>query len=137
MRILGLDVGDKRIGVAASDELLITAQGIEVIERVSLKKDIERIRDLVLKYDISKIVVGLPKNMDGTIGPQGKSVQEFSKKVGDELKADIELWDERLTTVAAERTLIDADISRKRRKSVIDKVAAVIILQNFLDSQAR
>lgn len=135
MRILGLDVGNKRIGVAVSDELFITAQGIEVIERKNLKHDVDRISDLIKKYDVGKIVIGLPRNMDGSIGPQGKIVEEFSEKVRAAVKTEIEFWDERLTTVTAERTLIDADISRKKRKGIVDKVAAVIILQNYLDSK--
>ena len=137
MRILGLDVGDKRIGVAISDELQITAQGIEVIERKNIQHDLKRIADLIKEYEVHKIVFGLPKNMNGSIGPQGESVQEFSETVRAAVKIETEFWDERLTTVAAEKTLIDADMSRKKRKGVIDKVAAVIILQNYLDSRTR
>lgn len=133
MRIIGLDVGDRRIGVAISDELGITAQGLEVIETSGNGKDIERILELIKKYNATQVVLGLPVNMNGTIGPRG----ELTKKFGDKLKkftnVTIDYWDERLTTVVAEKALIEADLSRKKRKGVIDKLAAVLILQNYLD----
>ena len=136
-RTLGLDVGDKTIGVAASDLLGWTAQGIETIIRTNIKKDLQRLEELVKEYEIIKIVVGLPKNMNGTIGPQGEKVLAFAERLKKRFKAEIVLWDERLTTVAAERSLIAADVSRKKRKEVIDKMAAVYILQGYLDSACK
>lgn len=135
MRILGLDVGDKTIGVAASDALLITAQGIEVIRRTGLKRDLERLNQLVQEYDVHAIVIGFPKNMNGTIGPRGEATSLFAEEVKQAIEGiDIILWDERLSTVAAEKSLIAADVSRSKRKQVIDKMAAVFILQGYLDS---
>lgn len=137
MRVLGLDVGKKRIGIAVSDELGITAQGIGVIVRSSTKGDIRVISEIAKKYNVSKIVIGLPINMNGTLGPQGEEIKKFGEKLKNNLNITVQYWDERLSTVAAERVLIDADISRKERKKVIDKLSAVVILQNFLDSQPR
>jgi len=137
MRILGLDIGDKKIGIAISDDLGLTAQGVGVIYRSSDKEDIKKILDYAKNYGAKKIVVGLPKNMDGTEGPQSQIVRSFSEKLKKNSEVDLEYWDERLTTVAAEKTLIAADMSRKKRKSVIDKVAAVLILQNYLDYSSR
>lgn len=135
MRLMGLDVGDKTIGVAASDMLGWTAQGIETIRRTSNKADIKRLQEIIEEKEISKIVVGLPKNMNGTLGPQGEKVLSFVEKLKKKINKEIVLWDERLTTVAAEKMLISADVSRKKRKQVIDKLAAVYILQGYLDSQ--
>ncbi|RKD27916.1 putative holliday junction resolvase [Caminicella sporogenes DSM 14501] len=135
MRIMGLDVGDKTIGVAVSDLLGLTAQGVETIRRTSNKADFGRIKEIVEKMEVKKIVIGLPKNMNGTIGPQGEKVLKFADKLKKKVDVEIIMWDERLTTVAAEKMLISADISRKKRKKVIDKVAAVYILQGYLDSQ--
>lgn len=138
MRILALDVGDKTIGVAASDLLLCTAQGIEVIRRTSLSRDIERLQQLVDQYEVTTIVVGLPKNMNGTIGPRGELTQQFASELGTLFPGIvIKLWDERLSTVAAQKALIAADVSRAKRKQVIDKMAAVFILQGYLDSLPR
>ena len=133
-RIMGLDVGDKTIGIALSDPLGWTAQGLKTIQRTGIKKDLQKLGEIIKEYDVKKIVVGLPKNMDGTIGPQCQKVLEFNERLGKRF-TDIEIiqWDERLTTVAAERTLIEADVSRKKRKEVIDKIAAVHILQGYLD----
>lgn len=136
MRILALDVGDKTIGVAVSDELLLTAQGVGVVRRTSLEKDFQGLRDIITEYAPSQVVVGLPKNMNGTIGPRGELVKQFA----DELRAafpqvEVKMWDERLSTVAAERSLIEADVSRAKRRQVIDKMAAVFILQGYLDSR--
>lgn len=136
MRILGLDIGDKTIGVAVSDLMGWTAQGIEVIKRNSERSDLKRLREIVHEYQVKSIVVGLPINMNGTIGPQGEKVQQFAKKIQKSLQLPLEYWDERLTTVAAERLLIDADVSRGKRKRVIDKMAAMFILQGYLDHQA-
>ncbi|ACJ77757.1 Holliday junction resolvase RuvX [Bacillus paranthracis] len=135
MRILGLDVGTKTVGVAISDEMGWTAQGLETIkineERGQFGFD--RISELVKQYDVDKIVVGLPKNMNGTIGPRGEACQQFAENLRELLQLDVVMWDERLSTMAAERLLISADVSRKKRKQVIDKMAAVVILQGFLD----
>ena len=133
-RIMGLDVGDKTIGIALSDPLGWTAQGLKTVQRTGIKKDLQKLGEIIKEYDVKKIVVGLPKNMDGTIGPQCQKVLEFNERLGKRF-SDIEIiqWDERLTTVAAERTLIEADVSRKKRKEVIDKIAAVHILQGYLD----
>jgi len=135
MRILALDVGDKTIGVAASDLLRMTAQGVEVIRRTSTEKDFARLSELVTQYEVETIVVGLPKNMNGTIGPRGELMKEFASTLQllfPQIK--VQLWDERLSTVAATRALIEADVSRAKRKKVIDKMAAVFILQGYLDS---
>lgn len=136
MRIMGLDLGTKTIGVAISDELGWTAQGIETIQRTgNLKQDLSRLQQLITDYEVSKIILGLPKNMDGSIGERGQASEEFANQLKQRLQIPVELWDERLTTVSAERMLISADVSRKKRKNVIDKVAAVFILQSYLDSQ--
>lgn len=138
MRILALDVGDKTIGVAASDLLLCTAQGIEVIRRTSLSRDLERLQQLIDQYEVTTIVVGLPKNMNGTIGPRGELTQQFASELETLFPGiAIKLWDERLSTVAAQKALIAADVSRAKRKQVIDKMAAVFILQGYLDSLPR
>jgi len=137
MRTMGLDYGDKTIGVAVSDELGWTAQGVEVIRRTDNDADIARIRELARIYDVSEIVVGLPKNMNATIGPRGEICIAFAQTLREKLNIPVRLWDERLTTVSAERTLLMADVSRKKRKQVIDKMAAVIILQGYLDSKRK
>ncbi|OCL26834.1 Holliday junction DNA helicase RuvA [Orenia metallireducens] len=134
MKIMGLDVGDVRTGVAVSDALGWTAQGKEVIKSKGLEEDIEYIASLVEKYNVEKVVVGLPKNMNGSLGPRAEKVLNFVENLKDRIDLPVITWDERLSTVAAERTLIQADLSRKKRKEVIDKMAAVVILQNYLDS---
>lgn len=131
---LGLDYGDRRIGVAASDIFGWTAQGLETIDRRKEGHDMIRIRELVKEHDISEIVVGLPKNMNGTIGPRGELCMAFADQLREELQLPVHLWDERLTTVSAERVLIEGDVSRKKRKGIVDKMAAVLILQNYLDA---
>jgi putative Holliday junction resolvase len=135
MRALGLDVGTKTIGVALSDELGWTAQGLSTIRRdeENLEKDFQTIAALVKEHDVDTIVIGLPKNMNGTIGPSGERSQLFADTLSEHVSCTIKMWDERLTTVAAERMLISADVSRKKRKQVIDKMAAVMILQGYLD----
>ncbi len=135
MRIMGLDVGDRTIGVAVSDELGWTAQGLEVIRRKGMERDMERIHQLINENDVAEIVVGLPKNMNNTIGPRGEICMEFAKTLHEILNMPVHLRDERLTTVSAERTLLEADVSRKKRKQVIDKLAASFILQGFLDAR--
>ncbi|UFJ38977.1 Holliday junction resolvase RuvX [Brevibacillus humidisoli] len=137
MRILGLDVGERTIGVAVSDEMGWTAQGIETIRRTSQEQDYARLLQLISQYQVEEIVVGLPKNMNGTIGPSGENCQRFARQLAERTKLPVHLWDERLTTMAAEKMLISADVSRKKRKQVIDKMAAVIILQGYLDAKSR
>lgn len=136
-RILGLDVGNKTIGVAISDLLGYTAQGVTTIIRETLEKDLEQLEDILDQYgDVEFVVLGMPKNMNGTIGPQAQKVQDFGNFLKKRIKPKIDYWDERLTTVSAERTLIEADVSRAKRKQVIDKLAAVYILQSYLECKS-
>ena len=134
-RIMCLDIGDKTIGVAVSDLMGLTAQGVTTIKRVGKKKDIEAIKQIIAEKQVNKIVSGLPKNMNGTIGTQGEKVQKFCELLKEETNLPIEFWDERLSTVAAERSLIEGNVRRENRKKVIDMLAAVIILQGYLDSK--
>lgn len=133
MRIMSLDVGSRTIGVACSDVLFLTAQGVETIRRTSLEADFNRIRELIASYEVEEIVVGMPKNMNGTKGDRAIKTEEFVAKLKEVVDVPIAFWDERLTTVMAERSLIEADVSRKKRKAVIDKMAAVVILQGYLE----
>ncbi|SHE58222.1 Holliday junction resolvase RuvX [Desulforamulus putei] len=137
MRIMGLDVGDKTIGVALSDPMGWTAQGLEVIRRQNIDKDIARLCEIIKEYGVEKILVGLPKNMNATMGPQGEKVLAFIEELKAKVDLPIKTWDERLSTVAAERMLIQADVSRSKRKKVIDKMAAAVILQGYLDAGAK
>lgn len=137
MKILGLDYGDRRIGVAVSDAFGWTAQGLTVIERRREGSDLDRIAELVAEHGVEEVVVGLPKNMNGTIGPRGEICIAFAEELKEVLRVPVHLWDERLTTVSAHRTLIEADVSRKKRKGVVDKMAASLILQNYLDSKSQ
>ena len=134
MRIGGLDVGDRRIGVAISDEHGWTAQGVGVVHRTRLEADLEALRAMLAPFAPTTIVIGLPKNMNGTIGPQAQKVLAFARDVEAAFALPIVMWDERLSTVGAERVLLEADLSRAKRKKVIDKAAAVFILQGYLDS---
>lgn len=133
MRIMSLDVGSRTIGIACSDALLMTAQGIETIRRTSLEKDFNRLQELIAEYEVHELVVGMPKNMNGTKGERSEKTEEFVEKMKEVIDLPVSYWDERLSTVMAERQLIAADVSRKKRKSVIDKMAAVVILQGYLD----
>lgn len=137
MRIMGLDVGTKTVGVAISDALGWTAQGIETVKINEELGEfgIERIKELVKEYDVTEFVVGFPKNMNNTVGPRGEASEDYKKLLEETFNMPVKLWDERLTTMAAERMLIEADVSRKKRKLVIDKMAAVMILQGYLDSK--
>lgn len=138
MRILGLDVGDKRIGAAISDPMGWTAQGLKTIYRKeSTKNDIDEIKSIINEYHVEKIVIGLPKNMNNTLGPQGEKVIKYSNMLKEKTGIPIEFYDERLSTMAVERTLIEADVSRAKRKTVVDKLAAVYILQTYLDSRPK
>lgn len=136
MRIMGLDVGSKTVGVAVSDLLGWTAQGIEIIRinEEEQKFGFDRLGELIKEYDVTKVVVGLPKNMNNSIGPRAEASMSYGKQVEELFHLPVEYQDERLTTVQAERMLIEqANTSRAKRKKVIDKVAAVMILQNYLD----
>ena len=137
MRSLGLDVGDKTIGVAASDLLNLTAQGVKTIRRTSIEEDLQELGKIIAELDAQILVIGLPKNMNGTEGERCEMVRNFAETLQKNFPALKQVfWDERLSTVAAEKFLIGAaDVSRKKRKKVIDKMAAVYILQGFLDSQ--
>ncbi|MCG3089204.1 Holliday junction resolvase RuvX [Sporosarcina cyprini] len=139
MRTMGLDVGSKTVGVAISDALGWTAQGIETvkIDENAGQFGVERIKKLVTEYDVDAFVVGYPKNMNNSVGPRGEASEKYAELLKEEFGLPVVLWDERLTTMAAERMLIDADVSRKKRKDVIDKMAAVMILQGYLDSKNR
>jgi putative Holliday junction resolvase len=134
LRILGLDIGDRTIGVALSDPLGITAQGITTVRRKNQEKDIEELKSICEKYGVELIVSGLPKNMNGTLGPQSEKVLSFCKVIEQSIKVPIKMWDERLTTVAAHRAMIEGDLSRAKRKKIVDKMAAIYILQGYLDS---
>lgn len=136
MKILGLDLGSKTLGIAISDSLKLIARGIETF---SFKENhyhlaIDRIKTIIQNEKIEKIILGYPKNMDGSIGERGKVCEQFAQKLEKELKIKVILWDERLSTLEAEKILIDANISRQKRKKVIDKMAAVVILQSYLNS---
>ena len=133
MRIMALDVGSRTIGIACSDALLMTAQGIETIRRTSLENDFKRLSELISEYEVHELVVGMPKNMNCTKGERAEKTEEFVGKMKEVIDLPITFWDERLSTVMAERQLIAADVSRKKRKDVIDKMAAVVILQGYLD----
>ncbi|MDW7673160.1 MAG: Holliday junction resolvase RuvX [Bacillota bacterium] len=138
MRVFGLDVGSKTIGVAVSDELGWTAQGVTTLhwEESQLEEGLQKIKELLLQYQVDKIVLGLPKNMDGTEGERAQKVRNLGKALEKALEIPIVYWDERLSTVAAQKMLIAGDVSRKKRKKVIDKMAACMILQNYLDSKS-
>ena len=139
MRAIGLDVGDKTIGVAVSDELFITAQGVTTIERVGIRKDAGKVMDLIREYDCSTVVIGLPLNLDGTDSVQTEKVRAFRTMLENKMRSSgmahikVEWQDERFTTVIAERVLIEANVRRKARKDVIDKQAAIVILQSYMD----
>lgn len=136
MRIIGLDVGDRTIGVAISDPLGYTAQGITTVRRKSIDYDVEEIKKICDEYGVDTILSGLPKNMNGTLGPQSEKVKEFCTILSDKLNLPLKYWDERLTTVAATRAMLESDMSRNKRKKIVDKLAATYILQGYLDSLA-
>ena len=137
MRIMGLDLGTRTIGVAVSDEMGLIARGIETIRRSGTKNDLARLHELVQKEEVGAFVLGYPKNMNGTIGERGKASEAFPNCANRIPRCKDYPLDERLSTVAAEKVLIDADLTRKKRKKVIDMMAAVVILQNYLDSLRR
>lgn len=136
MRIMGLDFGSKTVGVAVSDPLFLTAQGIETIRRKEenkLRRTLARIEELVQEYDVGEIVLGLPKNMNDSEGPRAVLTREFQDKLERRTGLIVHTWDERLTTVAADRTMMEAGVRRENRKEYVDKIAAVLILQGYLD----
>ncbi|QKG86041.1 Holliday junction resolvase RuvX [Kroppenstedtia pulmonis] len=135
MRIMGLDIGGRRIGVAISDPLGWTGQGVETIERTDDSRWMDRLAELIDEYEVESIVIGLPRNMDGTIGDRGKSCQAVADDVQKRFGLPVKMWDERLSTLAVERTLIAADMSRKKRRRVVDQMAASWILQGYLDAR--
>lgn len=140
MRIMGLDFGAKTVGVAISDPLLITAQGIEIIRRKDenkLRKTLARIEELIVEYEVEEIVLGLPKNMNDTLGVRVELSLEFKEKLERRTGLVVHMWDERLTTVAADKAMIEAGLRREERKEHVDKVAAVFILQGYLDLRHR
>lgn len=137
MRIMGLDYGSKTVGVAVSDLLGITAQGVETIERKEenkLRKTLARIEELAKEYEVEKIVLGFPKNMNNTIGERAEKSLEFKEMLERRTELPVIMWDERLSTVEAERTLMESGVRREERKKYVDKIAAVFILQGYLDS---
>ena len=137
-RFMSLDIGDATIGIAVSDPLGITAQGIETIRRSDLSADLSRLGQLMQEYEVEALVAGLPKHMNGTEGTRCEMVRAFMEEVQQQFPAaQVFYWDERLSTVAAGRVLLEADVSRKKRRKVIDKMAAVYILQGFLEHRAR
>ena len=133
MRILGLDIGSKTIGVAVSDPLGWTAQGVTTIKRDCYAKDVEAVMKICKEYGVETIVAGMPKNMNGTIGPSGEMVKNLCEQIEKSFDGKIEFWEERLTTVAAHRAMLEADLSRAKRKKIVDKIAATYILQGYLD----
>jgi len=132
MRIAALDVGEARVGVAVSDELGITAQGVGVVRRVGGRRDLEALASLLAPYTPERLVVGLPLALGGSEGPQAAKVRRFAEQAAAPLGLPLAFWDGRMTTVAAERALLEADVRRRRRREVIDKVAATLILQGYL-----
>lgn len=136
MRILGIDYGQKRIGIAISDELGVVATPLGTVEENGVNAAVAAIAKIVAEREVEKIIVGLPRNMDGSFGPKAQETQVFVEKLRTRVTVPIQMWDERLTTKAAERALIEADVSRKKRREVVDKLAAQMILQSFLDSQS-
>jgi len=134
LRIMGLDLGTKTIGIAMSDPLALTAQGLTVLKRSP--QEMQELAHLIRDYEVKEIVLGYPKNMNGTIGEKAAAAEEFGLLLEKKFSVPVRLWDERLSTVGAQRGLLEADLSRAKRKKVIDKMAAVFILQGYLDSRS-
>ncbi|MEN6313993.1 MAG: Holliday junction resolvase RuvX [Clostridiaceae bacterium] len=138
MRIMGIDFGDSRIGIAVSDLLGWTAQGLETIRwSGSMIKPAEQVKQLAAQYEVEKIVIGLPKNMNGTIGPSGEKAMEFGELLAEMTGLEVVHWDERLTTVAANRMMHEVGMKTSKKKGAVDRIAAVLILQGYLDSKAK
>ena len=133
MRKLGIDYGSKYIGLAVSDRSNTVAHSKEVITRTDLKKDLVTIKDYINDYEINEIVVGMPTSLNGTQGPRAEKTQQFINFLNNHLDIKVTTWDERFTTLIADQSMIDADISRRKRKKMVDKIAAALILQNYLD----
>ena len=133
MRIIGLDVGTRTIGVAVSDPLGLTAQGVTTIRRRDIDRDMQALADIIREYEAEQILIGLPLNMNGTAGPSVDMAKELGAEAESRLGLPVIYRDERLSTVAAGRTLLEGDVSRKKRRQVIDKMAAVFVLQGYLD----
>jgi putative Holliday junction resolvase len=133
MRTLGLDVGDRRIGVALSDETGTLASGLENLARVGPVKDVKAVAALVRGHEVGEVVVGLPRNLDGSLGPQAQKVLAFMEALKKVMPTPVVPWDERLTTVMAHRVLDEAEVGRRQRQGVVDRVAAILILQSYLD----
>ncbi|HMA59727.1 MAG TPA: Holliday junction resolvase RuvX [Halanaerobiales bacterium] len=133
MRKLGIDYGSKYIGLAVSDRSNTIAHSKEVIKRTDLKKDLATIKDYISDYEIDEIVVGMPTSLNGTRGPRAEKTQQFINFLNNHLDIEVTVWDERFTTLIADQSMIDADISRRKRKKMVDKIAAALILQNYLD----
>jgi putative Holliday junction resolvase len=133
MRYLGLDVGDRTIGVALSDETGTLASGVGTLRRVGPRKDVRAVAELARKHGVGEVVVGLPRGLDGSVGPQARKVLEFMDGLRPSVRVPVVPWDERFTSVVAERALVEGGASRRERKAVVDKVAAILILQNYLD----
>lgn len=139
MRIMGLDFGSKTVGVAVSDSLLLTAQGVEIIRRKEenkLRQTLARIEELIVDYEVEEIVLGLPKNMNATEGVRVELTNEFREKLERRTGLPVVMWDERLTTVAADKIMMEAGVRRENRKEYVDKIAATLILQGYLDRRA-
>ena len=137
MRVMGIDIGSKTIGVAVSDGMCLTAQGIKVIKRKGINRDIEEVLSIAGEYAVNKIVAGLPINMNGTIGKAAEGVLSFIGKLKKNTPLPVTTWDERLSTVAVTRVLLEGNVKRKKRKEVVDKMAAVYILQGYLDKRGK
>ncbi|MBI3931875.1 MAG: Holliday junction resolvase RuvX [Acidobacteria bacterium] len=133
MRYLGLDVGDRTIGVALSDETATIAGGLATLRRVGPRKDLKAVAELVRRHDVGEVVVGLPRTLDGSVGPQAQKVLAFMDDLKPVVRVPVVPWDERFTSVVAQQVLVEGQVSRQGRKAVVDKVAAILILQNYLD----
>lgn len=136
-RIMGLDLGNRRIGVAVSDSLGITAQGVCVIHKTDDESWLKQLDDLIHEYQVTELVIGCPRNMDGSLGEKGEESMKWAKHFKEKYSFPVHLWDERLSTRAVERTLIEANMTRRKRKKVVDQLAASWILQGFLDAKRR
>lgn len=139
MRIMGLDFGSKTVGVAVSDSLLLIAQGVEIIRRKDenkLRQTLTRIEELIVEYEVEEIVLGLPKNMNATEGVRVELTNEFKEKLERRTGLPVVMWDERLTTVAADKIMMEAGVRRENRKEFVDKIAATLILQGYLDRRS-
>jgi putative Holliday junction resolvase len=135
MRTMGLDVGTKTVGVAVSDELGLTAQGVTTVRRTNLRTDLAELKKIIAERGVEHVVIGLPLNMDGSEGPRAQASREFGDQVVKATGLTVEYWDERLSTAAAQRVLLEADVSRQKRRQVVDQMAASIILQGWMDAR--